>query len=551
MKFTEKTLGDYIDSICEKYADKEAAVFADTDTRYTYKMFKTLYNNMAKGLIEIGIKKGDHISIWSLNCPEYIALQIAAAKIGAILVCLNSSYTKHEIEYTLNHSDSNTLILSDGFKGHDYLETIYQICPELHTSKPGELTSKRLPILKNIILMGNRENENAFRLTDLIDLGSKIPDNKLLELSNKVHCYETVSFQFTSGTTGNPKAVMSNHFSILNNALATAERFQYSTNDKVLICLPLFHVMGIVLSAIVSLVSGASFVLFDRFQTSKALSLVEKEKCTALNAVPTMFKFMLSQNEVDNYNMSSLSKGMIGGSCCSPELLQSIINNLHMNKLASIYGQTEAMGITQTMYHDNIEKRINTVGNGYFGTEIKIMNPKTGEEMPDNIEGELCIKTPYIMNGYYKDKEATDKVIDSEGWLHTGDLAIRRYDGHIKIIGRIKDIIIRGGENISPAELEELLASHNNIKDAAVIGVPDEFMGEEICAFIIPEDGCLIEENQVKDFINSTLAKYKTPKYVEFVNQFPVTASGKIKKFMLKEIAIKKYNLRYDEAMVG
>lgn len=544
MNYTEKTIGEYIDTICEEFADREAVIFTDTDTRYTYKMFKALYNNLAKGLIELGIKKGDHISIWSLNCPEYIAFQIAAAKIGAILVCLNSNYTRREIEYTLNYSESNTLFVSNGSKSNDYLKTIHLICPELHHSKPGQLTSENLPKLKNVILLQNRKNKSTYNLKDLLDLGSKVSDNKLLEISKSLTCYETVSFQFTSGTTGNPKAVMSNHFSILNNALATAERFQYSTNDKLLICLPLFHVMGIVLSAIVCLVSGASIVLMDRFQTSKALSLVEKEKCTALNAVPTMFKYLLAQNGIDNFDMSSLNKGMIGGSCCCPDLLKSIIDNLHINHLAVIYGQTEAMGITQTMYHDDLETRINTVGKGYIGTEIKIINHKTGEEMPDGIEGELCIKTQYIMNGYYKDKVATDKAIDCEGWLHTGDIAVKGSDGYCKIMGRIKDIIIRGGENISPTEIEELLASHDQIKDAAIIGVPDEFMGEELCAFIIPEEGCMIEEDQVKHYVNINLARYKTPKYVEFISQFPVTASGKIKKFMLRDIAVQKYNLK-------
>lgn len=543
MNYTEKTIGEYIDLMCEKYADREAVIFTDTDTRYTYKTFNTLYNNLAKGLIELGIKKGDRISIWALNCPEYIALQIATAKIGAILVCLNANYAKQEIEYALNYSESNTLILSAGFKSSDYLKTINLICPELQTSKPGQLKSAKLPKLKNIILLDNN-NKYTYQLQDLIHMGSKIPDSKLLEITKSLTCYETVSFQFTSGTTGNPKAVMSNHFSIINNAIATAERFQYSMSDKLLICLPLFHVMGIVLSAIVCLVSGASMVLFDRFQTSKALSLVETEKCTALNAVPTMFKFMLCQNEVDQYNMSSLNKGMIGGSCCSPELLKSIIDNLHMKRLAVIYGQTEAMGITQTMYQDNIDKRINSVGKGYVGTEIKIMNPTNGDEMPVNKEGELCVKTPYIMNGYFKNKEATDKTIDCEGWLHTGDLATVDNDGYIKIIGRIKDIIIRGGENISPVEIEELLVTHNHIKDVAVVGVPDKFMGEELCAFIIPEDDCKIEEDQVKLFVKSNLARYKIPKYIEFTSQFPITSSGKIRKFMLRDIAIQKYNLK-------
>ncbi len=541
--FSKETIGGIIDRMCTKYENNEAIVYRDKNVRYSYRDFKKMYDGIAKGLLKLGIEKGDHLSIWSLNSPEWIALQIATAKIGAVLVCINIDYSKHELEFNLKHSNSKVLFFSKGHNGNNYADSVYSICPEFKYCFPGKLSSKTLPDMKSVISLDG-EDKNLMSLENLIEMGKDVSDEELLERSNSLECYDTTNIQYTSGTTGNPKAVMSTHYNIINNAIISGKNLDYSEKDRLLVCLPLFHVMGCVLSAIQCLLYGATIVLVDRFQTTKVLEYLDKEKCTGLNGVPTMFKFLLSHPDIDGFNLSNLRKGMIAGSYCHPDLMKEIIDKMNMKELCIVYGQTEAMGITQTLISDPFDKRISTVGRGMFGTEIKIINPATGKEVPNGIEGELITKTEYIMKGYYKNQEATHKSIDKDGWLHTGDLAIKDDVGYCKIIGRIKDIIIRGGENISATEIEELLVTHVSIKEAAVVGVPDKNHGEEICAFLIIEDKHTLSREDVVSFIQNNLAKYKIPKYIEFVTEFPTTTSGKIKKYMLKDYAIEKYNLK-------
>ncbi|HEX3028239.1 MAG TPA: AMP-binding protein [Clostridia bacterium] len=538
--FSKETIGDIIDRMCTKYENNEAIVCTDKNVRYSYRDFKKMYDGIAKGLLKLGIKKGDHLSIWSLNSPEWIALQIATAKIGAVLVCINSDYSKHELEYALKHSNSKVLFFSKGYNGNNYADSVYSICPELKICSPGELSSKAFPDMKRVISLDG-EDKNSMSLENLIEMGKDVSDEELLEKRNSLECHDTTNIQYTSGTTGNPKAVMSTHYSIINNAFVSGKNLDYSEKDRLLVCLPLFHVMGCVLSVVQCLLYGAAIVLVDRFQTTKVLEYLDKEKCTGLNGVPTMFQFLLSHPNFDSFALSNLRKGMIAGSYCHPGLMNEIMDKMHMKELCIVYGLTEAMGITQTLTSDPLYMRINTVGRGMFGTEIKIINPATGKEVPNGVEGELVAKTEYIMKGYYKNQEATQKIIDKDGWLHTGDLAIKDDEGYCKVVGRIKDIIIRGGENISPTEIEELLVTHVSIKEAAVIGVPDKNLGEEICAFIIINDKHTLSKEDVISFIQDRLAKFKIPKYIEFVKEFPTTASGKIKKFMLKEYAIEKY----------
>lgn len=541
--FIKETIGGIIDKMCIKYGNNEAIVYRDKNVRYSYRDFKKMYDGIAKGLLKLRIKKGDHLSIWSLNSPEWIALQTATAKIGAVLVCINTDYSKHELEYVLKHSNSKALFFSKGYSGNNYTDSVYSICPELKICLPGEFSSKALPDMKNVISLDG-EDKNLMSLENLIEMGRDVSDEELLERSNSLECYDTINLQYTSGTTGNPKAVMSTHYNIINNAIISGKNLDFSEKDRLLVCLPLFHVMGCVLSAIQCLLYGSTIVLVDRFQTTKVLEYLDKEKCTGLNGVPTMFKFLLSHPNFDNFDLSNLQKGMIAGSYCHPDLMNEIMDKMNMKELCIVYGLTEALGITQTLTSDPFNMRVNTVGRGMFGTEIKIINPATGEEVPNGLEGELITKTEYIMKGYYKNQEATQKSIDKDGWLHTGDLAIKDNEGYCKIIGRIKDIIIRGGENISPTEIEELLVTHVSIKDAAVVGVPDKNLGEEICAFVIIKDNHTISRENVISLIQDNLAKFKIPKYIEFVKEFPTTASGKIKKFMLKDYAIEKYSLK-------
>lgn len=549
MTYTNETIGILMDNLCDTYKEHEAIVFPEENIHYTYAEFKSLYYNIAKSLLSLGVKKGDRVAIWALNYPESIALQIAVGKIGAVLVWLNSNYKKSELEYTLEHSDSTTLFLSKGYKNQESLDILLQVCPELLTCKKGNLTSTNLPKLKNIILLNDMEDDtekysnHIYFLRELFNDNKDITDQYLSEIEQTITLAELLNIQYTSGTTGHPKAVMLDQYAIIKNALVTGEQFKYSSDDKLLTCLPLYHVMGCVLSAITCLLFGATVVLVKKFNTTTVLTYIESEKCTALNAVPTMFKYLLNSDQFDNYDLTSLNKGMIAGSLCPNQILAQIIDRMNIHELTIVYGQTEALAVTANLLTSSNDKKINTIGSVLPGVLIKIVDINTGEELPNGMEGEICIKSPYNMQGYYKNEEATNRTIDCDGWLHTGDLASKDNQGLFKITERIKDIIIRGGENISPAEIELVLDSHEAIKESSIVGLPDKDLGEEVCSFIILNDGYSIELSEIQKYVAENLANYKVPKYIEIIKEFPTTANGKIKKFQLKELAIKKYRL--------
>lgn len=551
MNFIDDTIGNYIDKICTRYPDKEIVVYPENGIRYNYHEFMNLCNNIAKGLLELGVKKGDHVAILSLNSPEYIAFIIATAKIGAVLVYINSNYGKNEFEYVLKHSDCTTLVLSTGFKDINYINNLNDICPELKSFKPGELKSDKFPNLKNIISLDNINNENMFNLDYIKKIGMDVEDSILQERAFQLKSNDIINIQYTSGTTGNPKAVMINHYSILNCAFAVGKNLKYSTEDRLLLCLPLFHVMGCVLSAMLCLVYGCTLVIIDRFKTSPVLKYLAEEKCTGFNGVPTMFEFLLNHPELSKADLTNLKKGIIAGSHCSLSLILNIMNKMNMKELSTVYGQTEALILCQNISEDPMEKRINTVGKALPGIETKVIDPSTGKKVPFGTRGELLAKGIYLMDGYYKNSDATNKAIDKNKWLHTGDLAIKDKDGYIQIIGRKKDIIIRGGENISPTEIEEYLTKHPSVEQAAVIGIPDDKLGEEICAFIIPKKEANVTKDELIEFVKNNLAKYKVPKHIIFVDKFPMTTSGKIRKFMLIDTAVEMLNLKTVKDMVA
>ncbi len=545
--FVNDTLGSYIDKICDNYGNSEAFVFPSMNIRYSYKQFQELSNKLAKGLIALGIKKGDHIAILELNSPIWIALQIAAAKVGCIMVCFNTGYTASELEYVLNHSESTLLLLSSGYKRNNFIDNLKELCPELDACEPCMLMSKRIPKLKTVVMIDNKEYSGTLTIDMLIKLGNIIDDYTLNNFTAEIDCQDVVNIQYTSGTTGNPKAVMSTHFSVINNALVSGRKLNYSADDKILLCLPLFHVIGYVLSALSGLFYGSTIVLVERFETESVLHYIEKESCTVFSGVPSMFMFMLNHENLDSYNITSLSKGFIAGSCCSKELMLDIIKKLGITELANVFGQTEAIAVTQTCYTDSLEQRLCTIGKPLDGVEAKVIDIVTGENVGINQAGELCIKTVYLMKGYYKDTEATLKAVDKNGWLHTGDLAVIDDSGYIRIIGRAKDMIIRGGENISPVDIENHLRLFDGISDAAVVGIPDKLLGEEIFAFIIKEPSAQFTFVEVQNFLNKRLARFKIPKFFYFIDSFPVTSSGKVRKFALKEVAVKKLLLENQE----
>lgn len=522
-KLIKEPIGLYMAEIFKKYKKNEAISFPEGNKKFTYEELEEKIDNTAKVLIGIGIKRGDHIAILSQSSPEYIILLLATVKIGAVLVCINYNACKSELEYVLKQSDSIMIFASE-----ELLEMVTELCPQMIVNSKETKLNENFPLLKAIFTLETLSNLEQ----DMMNTKS-ISDETLRKVSSLVTYKDIGTIQYTSGTTGKPKAVMSTHYGIINNAIVSAENFGFNENDRLVLGLPLFHVMGCILTAILILTVGGTLVVIKRFQTKKVLQIIQDEKCTGFNGVPTMYKFML--NYSSDYDVSSLRKGMIAGSYCSPKLMKKIMKDLNMHELSTIYGQTEAMGITQTIISDKKEYRLKTVGKPIYGVEAKICDIETGNELMQGETGELCIRSEYLMLGYYKNEEETNKTV-RDGWLHTGDIAQINKDGYIILKDRLKEIIIRGGENISPLEIEETLMQYDKIEDVVVIGVPDNVMGEEIFAYVKPKDNSLTKD-EIYSYSLKNLAKYMKPKYIEFINEFPVTSSGKVKKFILKEQA--------------
>ncbi len=532
-----KTMGEVLDETASKYPNNDALVYVDRNLRYTYKEFKEKCDQLAKGLLKLGIKKGEHVAVWAYNVPEWVLLQFALAKIGAVLVTVNTYYKAHELEYVLRQSDSTTLFLVKGFKDVDYVETIYKVVPELKESSPGELKSKKLPLLKRVIFIGKEKYPGMLNFSEVMDLGKEVSDEELKEREKELDCYDVVNMQYTSGTTGFPKGVMLTHYNIINNAYWVGNYMRLTEKDKLCIPVPFFHCFGCVLSTLNCVTHGATMVPIEIFDAEKVLQAIHKEKCTAVNGVPTMFVRELNHPDFDKYDMSSLRTGIMAGAPCPVELMKRVIEDMHAREITICYGLTEASPvITQTRRDDPIEKRVETVGKPLPHVEVKIVDPETGKELPPNTPGELIAKGYNIMKGYYKMPEATAKAI-RDGWLYTKDLAKMDEEGYIYILGRVDDMIIRGGENVYPREIEEFLYRHPKIKEVQVVGVPHKEYGEEVAAFIQLKEGEQATEEEIKEYCKKNIARYKVPKYIFFTDEWPLTASGKIQKFKLREIA--------------
>ncbi len=539
MQLLDYTLGEILEKWAFETPDKEFMIYPDRNLRFTYAQFNKRVDNLAKGLLYIGVKPGDKVGIWAKNVPDWTTFMFATAKIGAILVTINTSYKLSELEYLLQNADVNTLCLADGYRDSDFVKMIFDLVPELKDQARGELKSEKFPELKNVVFIGQEKHRGMFNTAELILLGNHVDDIDLESIKETINCHDVVNMQYTSGTTGFPKGVMLTHHNILNNGFATGQCMKYTSDERLLVCVPMFHCFGCVLSLCAVLTHGATLVFNEEFDPLMVLASVQKEKCTALNGVPTMFIAELNHPMFDMFDLCSLRTGIMAGALCPIETMNQVMTKMHMKDVIIVYGLTETSpGMTATRTHNSPEVRSTTVGFEFPNVEVKVVNTETGEVCQAGEQGEICCRGYNVMKGYYKNLEATKKVIDEDGWLHSGDLAVKTKDGFYKITGRIKDMIIRGGENIYPREIENYLYQLPQIETVEVAGVPSPKYGEQVGAFIKLKEGQSITEEEIRDFCRGQIARFKIPKYIFFVKEFPMTASGKIQKYKLSEKSV-------------
>ena len=538
MQLFDRTLGDWLEYWAAETPDNEYIVYSDRDLRFTWSAFNQRVDNMAKGLLAIGVTKGAYVGIWAQNVPDWLTFLYASAKIGAVAVTVNTSYKAHELAFILENSDMHTLCITDGVSGNDYVEIVNNLIPELKTTQRGKLNSERFPELKNLIYIGQEKHRGMYNTAEMLLLGSNLPDDELLRIKKAVSCHDVVNMQYTSGTTGFPKGVMLSHHNIANNGYLTGEHMKFTQKDKLCVCVPLFHCFGVVLATMNCLTHGSVQVMVEKFDPLITLASIHKERCTALYGVPTMFIAELNHPMFNIFDMSSLRTGIMAGALCPVELMRKVNEKMFMD-ITSVYGLTETSpGMTQTRVDDSFEIRCTTVGRAFEFTEVAIIDPATGEICEDGVQGEVCCRGYNVMKGYYKNAEATAQVIDKNGFLHSGDLGVKDENGNYSITGRIKDMIIRGGENISPREIEEFLYHMPGVKDAQVVAVASPRYGEDVGVFIIPHDEAEITAEDVRDFCKDKIARYKIPRYIFFLTEYPLTGSGKIQKFKLREMAL-------------
>jgi len=539
MQLLDYTLGDILEKWAFETPDNEFMVYPDRNLRFTYKQFNERVDNLAKGLLYIGVNRGDKVGIWAKNVPDWTTFMFATAKIGAILVTINTSYKIAELEYLLKNADISTLCLADGYKDSDFVQMVFQSVPNLKDQPRGYLKSEKFPELRNVVFIGQEKHRGMYNTAELLLLGNHVDDLEIESAKEKISCHDVVNMQYTSGTTGFPKGVMLSHHNIINNGYATGEFMKYTTKDRVLVCAPMFHCFGCVLALCAIITHGSTMVFNEEFDPLMVLASVQKEKCTALYGVPTMFIAELNHPMFHLFDLSSLRTGIMAGALCPIEIMKQVMTKMNMKDVIIVYGLTESSpGMTATRTHNSPEVRATTVGFEYPNVEVKITDPETGKDCDVGRQGEICCRGYNVMKGYYKNPEATNQAIDKDGWLHSGDLAVKTKDGFYKITGRIKDMIIRGGENIYPREIENYLYGMPQIETVEVAGISSPKYGEEVAAFIrVNKDKSLTEE-EVIDFCRGKIAKFKTPKYVFFIDEFPMTASGKIQKYKLSELGV-------------
>jgi len=541
--WTKKTLGQALKEIAGRFPDKPALIFKDQQV--SYRMLQEKVRELAKGFLALGIGKDDKVSIWAGNCLEWIYTQLATALIGAVLVPVNTRFRTSELEYILGQSDSTTLILMDSFLNIDFGAMLQEVCPEAGNASPGKYQSPRLPMLKNIIFLGNRKAPGSFSLSEILGKAESIPDEKLESSMAEVQPDDVIMFQYTSGTTAFPKGVMLTHDGVIRDGFCLGERQTLNLEDILFCPLPFFHVGGAVISTLSALTHGAAMAFLETYDSLESLKLVHKERCTAMNGIETHFLMMYQHPDFPRYDVSSLKKGWTIGPA---EVVRSVYQKMGLTKVLNIYGTSETSpNVTTTFVDDPLELRMAFHGLPHAETEVKIVNPSTGELLPDGREGEICVRGWNVMKGYYKKPEETAKAIDSQGWLHTGDLGlIDPKTRYLKFTGRFKDMLRVGGENVSAMEVESFLLTHPKVKQAQVIGVPDARLTEVGMAFLELKEGLSATEEEILNFCKGKIASFKIPRYVTFVKEFPMTGSGKIQKFKLKEQGLERLEVKGD-----
>jgi fatty-acyl-CoA synthase len=535
----DTTIGQLVDLVAEQFAGGKAVDYYEYGISYTWKQFRDVCNDVAKGFMALGVEKGEKVAIWANNVPEWLYSQFGTGKMGAVLVTVNTSYRSFELEYLMSQSDATTLVFIGGVRDSDeYLKIIGEVCPELAHCEPGKLNCKKLPLLKNVVYIGPEEDrmKGMYGWDEIIEMGRAVSDKELEQRQHSLSPDDVINMQYTSGTTGFPKGVMLTHTNIIGNAKSIGECMNLSSEDNLCIPVPFFHCFGCVLGTLTCVVSAATMSPVTQFITDKVLETVQANRCTALHGVPTMFIAELEEMEKKSYDTSSLRTGIMAGSPCPIEVMKRVVDKMGAAEMTIAYGQTEASPvITQTRPEDSLKLRVSTVGRALPNIEVKIADIATGEEVAYDTQGELCTRGYHVMKGYYKMAEATASAIDGEGWLHTGDLAVMDENGYCKITGRMKDMIIRGGENIYPREIEEFLYTHPKILDVQVVGIPSEKYGEEVAAFIILREGEKAEGEEFRQFCTDKIAFHKIPEFFFVVDEYPATASGKIQKYKLRE----------------
>lgn len=534
----ELTLGQILDQTVEKFPDNDAIVYVDRDFRLSYRQFSRTVDELAKGLMALGVQKGEKVAVWATNIPYWVTLQFATAKIGAVLLTVNTNYKSAELEYLLKQSESENLFLIDGYQDTDYVNTVYDLIPELKTVERGRLASPAFPHLKRVCFLGQEKHRGMYSIPEINALGVMTSDEEYSARQRSLDPHDVVNMQYTSGTTGFPKGVMLSHYNIGNNGFFIGENQKFSEKDRVCLPVPLFHCFGCVLGVLAAVNHGTCMVILEGFDPLLIMASVEQEKCTALYGVPTMFIAILDHPMFSKFDFSTLRTGIMAGSNCPVHVMEQVVARMNMKDITICYGLTEASPVmTYTRIDDDFRLRVETVGRALPHIDVKVIDPETGRTLPAGSQGEVCCHGYNVMKGYYNNPDATGETISDDGWLHSGDLGIMDEEGNLSITGRYKDMIIRGGENIYPREIEEFLYRMEEIRDVQVAAVPSEKYGEEVGAFIIRREGATIDESDVKDFCRGKIARYKIPRYVHFIDHYPMTASGKIQKYRLTELS--------------